>query len=306
MVKKCLIGWPVQGNSSSPSGCLSPNLTMGSNSTASSASGISTASSTSSNTSSGTSALTHRFASLYQVCFGSEWNSRLITIIGASVGGAAVLLAFCLTILFILDRRRYRRQVNQVKKSVSFSTDFFSEKGSSQVTRLGDSYPTEFVKIHVDTSDLSSLKGYYDKISLASWSQAVPEHQYSPPLSDAKLPKRPMNPFPPDSPDSFTIPQPSLLQPCTITRPFTSRHSEAPSDIPDDLLPPPMFTRSLSGRHLRAPSDVPADLNSRCSIVSSGSYYPSVAETETKVRFPAVFPQSLIPRVLLASPRKGV
>ena len=209
-------------------------------------------------------------------------------------------------VLFILDRRRYRRQVTRSNKSVPFSTDFFNEKGiTPQVIRLGDSYPTGLVKAPVDSSDLSSENGYYDKISLASWSQVVPEHQYFPPFSEAKLPQRPSNPFPPDSPNSFTVPQPTLLQPSTIIRSFTSRH-RAPSNIPDELLLPPTISRSLSGRHLRAPSDVPADLSSRCSTVSSESYYPSISETETKVPLPAVIAQSLSPRGLPSSPRDGL
>lgn len=147
---------------------------------------------------------------------------------------------------------------------------------------LGNSYPTGFVKTPVDTFDLSSEKGYYDKISLASWSQDVPEDQHSPPLSEAKqLPRRPANRF---SFDSSTVTQPTLLQPPTITR-------------------------SLSGRHLRAPSDVPADLNSRCSTVSTESYYPSVYEREPKKPLPALIASSLNHRgshKLPTSPRDGL
>jgi hypothetical protein len=165
----------------------------------------------------------------------------IFAIIGASAGGAAVLLALCLMILLILDRRRYRRQVSHFNKSVSFKTDSYKEK------------------------------------------RTTPR-------------------------DSYAVSQPSLLQPSTITRSFTSRHLRPPSDTPDDdddLLLPPTITRTLSGRHLRAPADVPADLNSRCSTVSAESYYPSVYETETKVPPLAVIAPSLGPRGLPASPRDG-
>ena len=169
----------------------------------------------------------------------------IFAIVGASVGGAVVLLALCLIILLILDRRRYRREVSQFNKSVSFNIDPYNEKRiTPQVIHLSD---------------------------------------------------------------SSTVSRPSPLQPSTITRSFTSRHIRPPSDISDDvLLPPVTINRSLSGRHLRAPSDVPADLNSRCSTVSTESYYPSMYETETKVPLPAVIAQSLGPRGLPASPRDGV
>ena len=163
----------------------------------------------------------------------------IFAIIGASVGGVAFLLAFFLMILLILDRRRYRRQVSQFNKSVSFNKDSYDEKRiTPQVIDFGDS-----------------------------------------------------------SIDS----KPSLLQPITISRSesFTTRHLRAPSDIPDDeVLLPPSITR-----HLRAPADVPADLNSRCSTVSSESYYPAVNEIETKVPLPAVIAQPLSPRGLPTSPR---
>ena len=170
----------------------------------------------------------------------------IFVIIGASVGGAAVLLALCLMILLILDRRRYRRQVSQFNKSIAFNIDPFNEK---RITPQ---------MIHYDSS---------------------------------------------------SVPQTTLLQPSTINSSFVSRHLKAPSDMPDDdddLLLPPTITRTLSGRHLRAPADVPADLNSRCSTVSTASYYPSVYEMETKVPLPALIAQSLnSPRGLPASPRDG-
>lgn len=169
----------------------------------------------------------------------------IFAIIGASVGGAAVLLALCLAILLILDRRRYRREVSQFNKSVSFNINPYNEK------RIGPQV------IQLDNSP--------------------------------------------------TISRPTLLQPSTITRSFTSRHLDPPSDTDDeDLLPPVTIGRSLSGRHLRAPSDVPADLNSRCSTVSTVSYYPSVYEAETKFPLPAVIAPSLGPRGLPASPRDGI
>ena len=125
---------------------------------------------------------------------------------------------------------------------------------------LGNAYPKEFVKTRFDNPDQSSEKGYYDKISLTSWSQELPEDQYSPSSSETKpLPRHPAHHL---SPYSSTVPEPTLL--------------------------PPTITRSLSNRHLRAPSDVPADLNSRCSTVSSESYYPSVYEKEPKDPLPAV------------------
>lgn len=164
----------------------------------------------------------------------------IFAIIGASAGGAAVLLALCLMILLVLDRRRYR-YVSQFNKSDSSNKDSYNEKR----TTIRDSY-------------------------------AVSQ-------------------------------KPSLLQPSTITRSFTSRHLRPPSEIPedDDLLLPPTITRTLSGRHLRAPADVPADLNSRCSTVSSESYYPSMFVRETKVPPIAVIAPSLGPRGLPASPRDG-
>ena len=171
----------------------------------------------------------------------------IFAIIGASVGGVAVLLALFLMILLILDRRRFRRHVSQCDKSASFTNiDSYNEKRiTSQVIDIGNS-------------------------------------------STDPQPSRP-----------------SLLQPFTIIRSFTSRHLRAPSDIPDDelLLPPSI------ARHLRAPADVPADLNSRCSTVSSESYYPSVYETETKVPLPAVIAQplsTLSPRGLPSSPRDAL
>jgi hypothetical protein len=169
----------------------------------------------------------------------------IFAIIGASVGGAAVLLSLCLMTLLIRDRRRHRREVSQFNKSVSFNIDPYNEKRiAPQMIHLGH---------------------------------------------------------------SSTVRQSSLLQPSTITKSFTSRHLKAPSYIPDDEpLLPLTITRTLSGRHLRAPSDVPADLNSRCSTVSSESFYPSVYETETKLPLPAVIAQSLSPRGLPASPRHGV
>lgn len=168
-------------------------------------------------------------------------------------------------------------QVTQFDRSISSDTDFHNEKDTPQVILLDSSYPTKFVKTPVDTSDQSSEKGYYDKISLESWSQAVPEDQYSPPpLSEEKqLPRHLANRL-------STVPQPTLH--------------------------PPPITRSLSSRHLRAPSDVPADLNSRCSTVSSESYYPSVYEREPKYPLPAVTTQSLNHRgsyKLPATPRDG-
>jgi hypothetical protein len=211
-----------------------------------------------------------------QVYFGSDGSVRNIAIIAASVGGAAVLLAICLTIFFIRDRRRYQRQLTQIDKSVSSRTDSHNEKGTfPQMILLGNTSPSEYATTPVDTFDLPSEKGYYDKISLASWSQPA-EDRYSPPLSEAKQSLR--RPATHLSPNSSTVPQRTLLQSPTINR-------------------------SLSGRHLRAPSDVPADLNSRCSTVSSESYYPSMFERETKVPPLAVIAPSLGPRGLPASPR---
>ena len=164
---------------------------------------------------------------------------NVFAIIGASAGAAAVLLALCLMILLVLDRRRYRHKVSQFNKSVSFNIDPYNEK------------------------------------------LITPR-------------------------DSYTVSRP-LLQSSTITRSsFISRHLRPPSESDihdDDLLLPPSITRTPSGRHLRAPEDVPADLNSRCSTVSSESYYPSAHETETKVPLPAVIAQSLGSRGLPASPR---
>lgn len=215
-----------------------------------------------------------------QVYFGSEWSARNVAIIGASVGGAAILLGICLTILYIRDHRR----LTQFDKSVSSGTNSHNEKGTtSQVIHLGNTSPTGFVKSPIDTFDLSS-EGYYDKISLASWSQAqgIPQHQYSPPLPEAKQsPQRPADRL---SPNSSTVPQPTLP-------------------------PPPTIARSLSGRHLRAPSDVPADLNSRCSTVSTESFYPSIyPSVNEREALPALNTQSLNHRgsfKLPTSPRDG-
>lgn len=166
-------------------------------------------------------------------------------------------------------------QFNKSNRSFSSVTDSHNEKGTNpQVILLDSPYPTGFVKTPVDNSDLSSEKGYYDKISLASWSRVVPE-EYSP-LSESKQPQRPANHFSPDSP---TVPERTLQHPPTITR-------------------------SLSSRHLRAPSDVPADLTSRCSTVSTESFYPSVYETEAKNTPPSVNTPSL--RGLPATPRDGL
>ena len=218
-------------------------------------------------------------ASDCQVCFGSDGSVRIIAIIGASVGGAAVLLGICLTIFFIRDHRRYQRQLTQTDKSVSSGTDSRNEKGIfPQMILLGNTSPSEYTTTPVDTFDLSSEKGYYDKISLASWSQPA-EDRYSPPLSEVKQSSR--RPATHLSPISSTIPQRTLL------------HS-------------PTINRSLSGRHLRAPSDVPADLNSRCSTVSTESFYPSVYERELDPP-PALIIQSLNHRgsFLPTSPRDG-
>lgn len=176
----------------------------------------------------------------------------IFAIIGASAGGAAVLLALCLMILLILDRRRYHQDSHfNLNKSDSFNNDSYNEKR----TTARDSYAVS------------------QRLSL-----------------------RPSV-------------RPSLLQPSTITRSFTSRHLRPPSDIQeddDDLLLPPTITRTPSGRHLRAPADVPADLNSRCSTVSTAeSYYTSVYDRETKVPPLAVIAPSLGPRGLPASPRDG-
>ena len=223
-----------------------------------------------------------------QVYFGSEWSARNVAIIGASVGGTAVLLAACLAIFFIRDRRRLQCQLTQFDSSVSSGTDSHNEKDTApHVILLGNTSPTGFVKSPVDTFDLSS-EGYYDKISLASWSeaQAIPEDQHSPLSEEAKqLPQRPASHL---SHNSSTVPQPTLLEPPTITR-------------------------SLSNRHLRAPSDVPADLNSRCSTVSAESFYPSVYpsdEREPPPPLPAlIITQSLDSKGSLklpASPRDGL
>ena len=165
-------------------------------------------------------------------------------------------------------------QFDKSNKSVSSVTDSDShnEKGTNpQVILLDNPYPIGSVKTPVDNSDLSSEKGYYDNISLASWSRDVPE-EYSP-LSGAKQPRRPTNHFSPDSPTVY------------------QRNT-------------PTITRSLSNRHLRAPSDVPADLNSRCSTVSTESFYPSVCETEAKNPPSSVNTPSL--RGLPATPRDGL
>ena len=145
---------------------------------------------------------------------------------------------------------------------------------------LGNTSPSEYATTPVDTFDLSSEKGYYDKISLASWSQPA-EDRYFPPLSEAKQSLR--RPATHLSPNSSTVPQRTLL------------HS-------------PTINRSLSGRHLRAPSDVPADLNSRCSTVSTESFYPSMYEREPDPPPPPLITQSLNIRgsfKLPASPRDG-
>ena len=41
----------------------------------------------------------------------------IIAIVGASVGGAAVLFGICLTIFLIRDHRRYRRELSRFDKS---------------------------------------------------------------------------------------------------------------------------------------------------------------------------------------------
>jgi hypothetical protein len=141
--------------------------------------------------------------------------------------------------IFVSRYHRRRRQNIQLVRTGSLETDSYDEK------RL---FPRMIVLDSPLSTQPSPEKGYYDRNSLMSWSQAVPEDQ----RELARSVNRLSDPIVLGSP---TVPQPALL-------------------------PPPTIARSLSGRHLRAPPDVPADLNSRAwSPISMVSFYPSVYET---------------------------
>ena len=158
--------------------------------------------------------------------------------------------------IFISRYHRRRRRNIQLVRIDSPETDSYDEKRAVPGMIVLDSpLPTRFDNDSV--FNLSPEKGYYDRNSLLSWSQAIPEDQRDLARSQAKnlpnLVNRLSDPIVLGSP---TVPQPALLQSSTIAR-------------------------SLSGRHLRAPPDVPADLNSRAwSPVSVVSFYPSMCETD--------------------------
>lgn len=211
---------------------------------------------------------------------GTGFSSRPIIISGAIIGGVAVLLGIWVAILFFRDRRRCRRmQRIQFDKTVRFEKNiaFDNEKDTTipQVIVLDDPFPTGFVTnpvktlYPVNTSNgfLSSIRAVYERNSLASWSQAIPEDQ-----RPSTLPEEKQSPTAADRSSAHFLDIEAMLNPLQRVNPDPVVSGSSMVEPP--LQQPSMIFRSPSGRHLRAPSDVPADLNPRGSSYSTISTNP--------------------------------
>jgi len=232
---------------------------------------------------------------------GTSLSASRIIAITVSIVGVVVLLGIGLAIYLLRSHRRR-------DKTVSSETASLNEKRIiPHVIVLDDPLLNLFDKKSVDNFTLSPEKGYYDKNSPLSGSQAIPEDQHLVWSEATQTPGPTHRLSDPSvfssilSPEKGYYDRGSLLswtQPIHEDQRHLARSEEKPlpgfanhlSDPVDSSLPtvpqptllqPPQITRSLSKRHLRAPSDVPADLNSRAwSSVSSDSFYPSASDVE--------------------------
>ena len=190
------------------------------------------------------------------------------------------MLGIIMMAFILRDYRRQRAQHIHFNKTVHLEKDPDSEKGIiPQVAVLDELSAGLKVKNPINTPEslLSPDKAVYERNSLASWSQAIPEDQRHPASSETKQSTSPAN--------RLSLIDEVLNMVTPPNRNAINRKSD-PIVFGSPAVPQPALFRSLSGRHLRAPSDVPADLNSRTwsaySTVSTDSFrgYPSVTVTE--------------------------
>ncbi|KDR82882.1 hypothetical protein GALMADRAFT_220878 [Galerina marginata CBS 339.88] len=198
-------------------------------------------------------------------------------IIGSATGGSVVLLiALCMVVFIVRERRRTRKEQNYDFDPTRMEKQPEDEKRSVRDVRsppLATS-PSGTVTnpIYTSNSFLSPTKSNYARASMASWAQVIPEDQKYPasPVSPSRIVVHSPRSFGRMSLESLDIE--GMLNMATLQSEVTASRKNSEATILAHVVPSPSATLAVptqtflrpdaSLRHQRNPSNVPMGFDS--------------------------------------------